>query len=68
MDQDDTVRGLREEFRSAQREVNLKKHLAQNIIMDQGTAIKAQVYDEPKKAFEAPWSTRSTQPSMIDAR
>ena len=53
MDQDDTVRGLREEFRSAQREVNLKKHFAQNIIMDQGTAIKAQVYDEPKKAFEA---------------
>ena len=29
MDQDETVRGLREEFRSAQREVNLKKHLAQ---------------------------------------
>ena len=26
MDQDDTVRGLREEFRSAQREVNLKRH------------------------------------------
>ena len=53
MDQDDTVRGLREEFRSAQREVNLKKHLVQNLIMDQGTAIKAEVYDEPKKAFEA---------------
>ncbi len=53
MDQDDTVRSLREEFRSAQREVNLKKHFAQNVIMDQGTAIKAEVYDEPKKAFEA---------------
>ena len=53
MDQDDTVRSLREEFRSAQREVNLKKHFAQNLIMDQGTAIKAEVYDEPKKAFEA---------------
>ncbi len=53
MDQDDTVRSLREEFRSAQREVNLRKHLAQNLIMDQGTAIKAEVYDEPKKAFEA---------------
>ena len=53
MDQDDTVRSLREEFRSAQREVNLKKHMAQNLIMDQGTAIKAEVYDEPKKAFEA---------------
>jgi Tat protein translocase TatB subunit len=53
MDQDDTVRGLRDEFRSAQREVNLKRHLAQNLIMDQGTAIKAEVYDEPKKALEA---------------
>jgi Tat protein translocase TatB subunit len=53
MDQDDTVRGLREEFRSAQREVKLKRILAQNIIMDEGTTIKAQVYDEPKKALEA---------------
>lgn len=33
--------------------MNLKKHFAQNLIMDQGTAIKADVYDEPKKAFEA---------------
>ena len=53
MDQDDTVRSLKEEFRSAQRAVNLKKHLAQDLIMEQGTAIKATVYDEPKKAFEA---------------
>ncbi|MGA2400087.1 MAG: Sec-independent protein translocase protein TatB [Syntrophobacteraceae bacterium] len=53
MDQDDTVRSLREEFRSAQREVKLKKLLTQNLIMDQGTAIKSSVYDEPKKAFEA---------------
>ena len=62
MDQDDTVRGLREEFRSAQRAVNLKKHLAQNLIMDQGTAIKATVYDEPKKAFEAPLVDESSEP------
>ncbi|MGO9021786.1 MAG: Sec-independent protein translocase protein TatB [Syntrophobacteraceae bacterium] len=60
MDQDDTVRGLREEFRSAQREVNLKRHLAKNIIMDQGTAIKAQVYDEPKKALEEAMVAGST--------
>jgi len=53
MDQDETVRGLREEFRSAQREVNMKRLLAQNIVMDQGTAIKTAVYDEPKKALEA---------------
>ncbi|SPJ15296.1 Twin-arginine translocation protein, TatB subunit [Syntrophobacter sp. SbD2] len=67
MDQDDTVRGLREEFRSAQREVNLRKHLAQNLIMDQGTAIKTQVYDEPKKAFEAATVEGSpTQAPAID--
>lgn len=62
MDQDDTVRGLREEFRSAQREVNLRKHFAQNLIMDRGTAIKATVYDEPKKAFEAPLVEESSGP------
>ncbi len=53
MDQDETVRGLREEFRAAQREVNLKKHLAQNLIFDEGTAIKAEIYDEPKKELQA---------------
>ncbi len=69
MDQDDTVRSLREEFRSAQREVNLKKHLAQDIIMEQGTAIKATVYDEPKKAFEAaPVEEKAApEPPKIDA-
>jgi Tat protein translocase TatB subunit len=53
MDQDDTVRGLREEFRSAQREVSLKRHLVQNLVMDPGTAIKSAVYDAPTKAPEA---------------
>ena len=62
MDQDDTVRGLREEFRSAQRAVNLNKHLAQNLIVGQGTAIQATVYDEPKKAFEAALVDESPRP------
>jgi hypothetical protein len=53
MDQDHTVRELKEEFRSAQREVTLKKHFAQNMFMDEGTAIKKMVYDDPKQAFEA---------------
>lgn len=67
MDQDDTVRELREEFRSAQREVKLKKLLAQNMIMDQGTAIKEQVFDEPKKAFEAAMAEGSpTQAPAIE--
>jgi hypothetical protein len=62
MDRDDTVRGLRDEFRSAQRVVNLKKHFAQNLIMDQETAMKATVYDEPKKAFEAPLAEEGPEP------
>jgi len=53
MDQDETVRELKEEFRSAQREVNLKRHLAQiqNEFSEQGTAIKAAYHDE-KQAFD----------------
>ncbi len=50
MDQDDTVRGLREEFRSAQREVVMGKHFTKNLIMDKGTAITS-VLDEPKAAL-----------------
>jgi Tat protein translocase TatB subunit len=64
MDQDETVRGLREEFRSAQREVNLKQHLAKNIIMDQGTEIKTMVYDEPKKAYEDSLVEQSDQAAI----
>ncbi|MHC1728708.1 MAG: twin-arginine translocase TatA/TatE family subunit [Syntrophobacteraceae bacterium] len=48
IDQDETVRGLKEEFRSAQREVVMSKHYTHNLIMDQGTAIKSAVYEEPK--------------------
>jgi Tat protein translocase TatB subunit len=63
MDQDHTVRGLKEEFRSAQREVNLRKHFTQNLIMDEGTEIKKMVYDEPKSAFEASPVAQSDQAS-----
>jgi Tat protein translocase TatB subunit len=66
MDQDDTVRSLREEFRSAQREVNLRKHMAQNLIMDEGTAIKATVYDEPKKAFEAAQAIENAEAAPVE--
>ncbi len=52
MFQDETVRGLREEFRSAQREVSIKRHLMDSIVTDDGTSIRSAVYDEPKKAFE----------------
>ena len=52
MFQDETVRGLREEFRSAQREVSIKRHLMDGLVADPGTAIRSAVYDEPKKAVE----------------
>lgn len=64
MDQDHTVRGLKEEFRSAQREVNLRKHFTQNLIMDEGTEIKKMVYDEPKSAYEASPAPQSDQASI----
>ena len=50
IDQDDTVRGLREEFRSAQREVVMGQHFTKNLIMDKGTAITS-VLEEPKAAI-----------------
>ena len=52
MYQDETVRGLREEFRSAQREMNVKRHLMESLASDQGTAIRSAVYEEPKQAIE----------------
>ncbi|MGC9195409.1 MAG: twin-arginine translocase TatA/TatE family subunit [Syntrophobacteraceae bacterium] len=53
MYEDETVRGLREEFRSAQRAVNVKSHLMRSLASDEGAAIKSAIYDEPKKAVEA---------------
>ena len=67
MDQDETVRGLREEFRSAQREVNLKRHLAQSLVMEQGTAIKTAVYDEPREAFERADMGRTEAETIAEA-
>lgn len=46
INQDDTVRGLREQFRSAQREVIMGKQFSRNILMEQGTAIKSSIYGE----------------------
>ncbi|MCE5335498.1 MAG: twin-arginine translocase TatA/TatE family subunit [Desulfobacteraceae bacterium] len=50
LDQDETVRGLREEFRSAQREIAVGQQFKKNILMDQGTAIKS-AFEEPKQAL-----------------
>ena len=46
INQDDTVRGLREEFRSAQREVIMGKQFSRNLLMDQGTAIKSTILEQ----------------------
>ena len=46
INQDDTVRGLREEFRSAQREVIMGKQFSRNLLTEQGTAIKSSIQGE----------------------
>lgn len=56
LDQDDTVRGLREEFRSAQREISVARDFKKNILMDQGTAIKSAI-EEPKQALADAYET-----------
>src|SRR5208283_3503589 len=67
MDQDDTVRGLREEFRSAQRQVNLKKHLAQSMFTEQTASIKTAVIDEPRQAINSALDfTGEAQPHPSD--
>ncbi|MEN6440297.1 MAG: Sec-independent protein translocase protein TatB [Syntrophobacter sp.] len=43
LDQDETMRGLKEEFRSAQREIVMGKQYGKNYLMNQGTAIKSEV-------------------------
>jgi Tat protein translocase TatB subunit len=63
INQDDTVRGLREEFRSAQREVTMGKHFSQNLLMEQGTAIKSSIYGEDPQ----PASVETTQPEETTA-
>jgi Tat protein translocase TatB subunit len=46
INQDDTVRGLREEFRSAQREVIMGKQFSRNLLTEQGTAIKSTIMEQ----------------------
>lgn len=46
INQDDTVRGLREEFRTAQRQVIMGQQFSQNLMMDQGTAIKSTITEQ----------------------
>jgi Tat protein translocase TatB subunit len=56
LDQDDTMRGLKEEFRSAQREINLGKRYTNSLLLDQGTTIKSDITQEieisPIDSFE----------------
>lgn len=65
IDQDDTVRGLREEFRSAQREIVMGKQFSQNLLMQQGTAIKASVLGQEQPA--APTPPESETASTLDS-
>lgn len=74
IDQDDTVRGLREEFRSAQREIVMGKQFSQNLLTQQGTAIKSSVMgqeqttpaDASASAPEEPGATPVEQPPLAE--
>jgi sec-independent protein translocase protein TatB len=63
LDQDETVRGLKEEFRSAQREIVLGKQYAHNMVMDQGTAIKSAVTEGIDTASIDPFATPAAPPA-----
>lgn len=58
LDQDDTMRGLKEEFRAAQREVIVGQQQTRSYLVDQGTAIKS----EAKKVVEP----AQIDPAQID--
>ena len=53
MNQDDTVRGLKEEFLSAQRQVNVKRQFIGSMLDEERAAMTSAAYEEPKKALEA---------------
>jgi Tat protein translocase TatB subunit len=61
INQDDTVRGLREEFRTAQRQVIMGQQFSQNLMMDQGTAIKSTI-TEQKDAIKSSIYGEDAQP------
>ncbi len=67
LDQDETVRGLKEEFRSAQREIVLGKQYAHNVVMDQGTAIKSAVTEGLDPASIDPFATPATPLEEADS-
>jgi len=65
INQDDTVRGLREEFRTAQRQVVMGQQFSQNLIMDQGTAIKSTI-TEQENALKSSIYGEDAQPASTD--
>ena len=64
IDRDETMRGLKEEFRTAQREIILGKDYTKNFVMDQGTAIKSEVIEgiDLSSLNELQAATTSTTP------
>lgn len=62
INQDDTVRGLREEFRSAQREVILGKQFSKNLLMEQGTAIQSTVREQEIAIKSSIYGEEAEQP------
>ena len=52
VDRDDTMRGLKAEFDAARREVNLKGHMAQKIMMNEQSVMKAAACGQPTVEIE----------------
>lgn len=64
LDQDDTMRGLKEEFRSAQREIMMGKQYGRNYLMEKGTAIKSEIGIDTSSIdpFKPEAATAKTEP------
>ena len=54
VNRDDTVSGLRAEFRAAQQDVNIKRHMAQRLLLDEKSAAKAAVFGQSTVEIETP--------------
>ncbi len=67
VDRDEVMRGLKEEFRSAQREVALGKQRARNVAADHETAIKSAVSEVLPPGPIDPFAAPATPPEENDS-
>ncbi len=70
IDQDDTMRGLKEEFHAAQREVVLSQQNTRSYLLDQKTALKSKAKDVIDPAQIDPFAqsgAQSDEPESIES-